>query len=114
MSLLLDMVSGVLLLSGAAFVLIGTIGILRLPDALTQLHAAGITDTLGTALIIFGLMVQAGFGLVSVKLLLILGILIFTNPTASHALARAYMHYQQRPWRDDGRDDPRRSGRDAT
>lgn len=101
MSVFLDVASGVLLLGGAAFVLIGTIGILRLPGALAQLHAAGITDTLGVALIILGLVVKAGFTLISVKLLIILGVLVFTNPVASHALARAVVHYQRRPWRDD-------------
>ncbi len=101
MTLLIDILSGALLLGGAAFVIIGTIGILRLPDALTQLHAAGITDTMGVTLIILGLMAQSGFTLVTVKLLLILLVLVFTNPAASHALARAVVHYERTPWRDD-------------
>jgi multicomponent Na+:H+ antiporter subunit G len=104
--LLIDVASGVLLLAGAAFVLIGAVGILRLPDALAQLHAAGITDTLGVALIVLGLVVKAGFTLLSVKLLLILFFLLITNPTASHALGRAVMHYRQRPWRDGPENNP--------
>ena len=98
MTIILDALSVILLLSGAALVLTGTIGILRFPNALTQLHAAGITDTLGVTFIILGLMLKAGLSLISLKLLIILFILVFTNPTASHALARAYIHYSKRPW----------------
>jgi multicomponent Na+:H+ antiporter subunit G len=100
MMLVLDIISGALMLIGAAFVLIGSAGLLRLPDALTEIHAAGITDTLGVGLIILGLVVKAGLTLVSVKLLIILLVLVFTNPAASHALARAVIHYQRRPWTD--------------
>jgi multicomponent Na+:H+ antiporter subunit G len=101
----IDLLSGILLVGGSMLVLLGTIGILRLPDALTQLHAAGITDTLGVALVIFGLIVKAGFSLLALKLLIILLLLVFTNPTASHSLARAVVSYRRRPWRGEGRGD---------
>ena len=92
--------SATCLIVGALLTLIGSLGVLRLPDALTQLHAAGITDTLGAALIIIGLAITAGTGLVSVKLLIILLFLLFTNPAASHSLARAVKHYRRRPWKE--------------
>lgn len=98
MSILVEAVSAALLAAGAGFVIIGTIGLLRLPDAITQLHAAGITDTLGVGLIILGLVVKAGVSLVSVKLLAILVVLVFTNPAAGHAIARAVEHYRSRSW----------------
>ncbi len=88
-ALVQDIVSGALLLSGAAFVLIGNLGLLRLPDFYSRLHGAGITDTLGAELMLFGMMVQAGFSLVTVKLLLISLFVFFTSPTATHALANA-------------------------
>ena len=90
--------SATCLILGVIFTLIGSIGVLRLPDALTQLHAAGITDTMGAALIILGLVLKVGAGLLSVKLLIILLFLLFTNPAASHSLARAVRHYRNRPW----------------
>jgi len=43
------------------FVLAGTLGVLRLPDFYTRLHAAGMTDTLGAELILLGLIIQSGF-----------------------------------------------------
>ncbi|MDZ7736913.1 MAG: monovalent cation/H(+) antiporter subunit G [Gammaproteobacteria bacterium] len=85
----LDVISGIFLISGGVFGILGGIGLLRFPDFYTRLHAAGITDTLCAFLIIVGLVIQAGLALVSIKLMLILVFMVFTAPTASHALARA-------------------------
>jgi len=89
MAVLIDLLGWLALLGGVAFALIGSVGLMRMPDFYTRLHAAGITDTLGAGLILLGLMLQAGFTLVSVKLLLILIFLWFTSPIATHALSRA-------------------------
>ena len=89
MATVLDVISWLLLLSGAGFVLIGGIGILRLPDLYTRMHAASLTDTLGTLLILGGIMVQSGLTLASVKLLAIAVFLLLTGPTATYALANA-------------------------
>ena len=89
MALVLDIISWLLLLTGGAFSIIGGIGMLRLPDMFTRMHAAGITDTLGAGLILIGLLVQAGPTIVTVKLILVLAFLFFTSPTATHALAQA-------------------------
>ncbi len=89
MDVLIDLLSGLALLGGVLFALIGGVGLLRLPDFYTRLHAAGVTDTLGVGLILLGLMLQAGWTLVTVKLLLILLLLWFTGPIAAHALVRA-------------------------
>ena len=62
---------------------------LRMPDFYTRMHAASVVDTLGAGFILFGLLLQAGFTLVAVKLLMIGVLLLFTSPTAGHALARA-------------------------
>jgi multicomponent Na+:H+ antiporter subunit G len=87
--LLIDGLSWVLLLGGSLFVIAGGIGVLRLPDVYSRSHAAGITDTLGSLLMIAGLMLQGGLTLVTVKLGLILIFLFFTSPTSTHALAHA-------------------------
>lgn len=89
MALTIDILSWALLLIGGFFIVVAGIGLLRLPDLYTRMHAAGVGDTLGPALILFGLMLQAGFTLVAVKLVLILAFLWFTSPTASYALANA-------------------------
>ena len=85
----IDMASWVVLMLGAFFCLIGGIGLHRLPDFFSRLHGAGITDTLGAGLILFGLMLQAGWTLITIKLLFILAILWLTSPTSTHAIAKA-------------------------
>jgi multicomponent Na+:H+ antiporter subunit G len=82
-------IASVLMVAGAVFVLAGTLGVLRLPDFYTRLHAAGMTDTLGAELILLGLIVQAGFSQVSLKLALVGFFLLITSPTATHAIAHA-------------------------
>ena len=46
----LDIVSWILILSGAFFVVTGAIGLVRLPDVYTRMHGAGVVDTLGAGL----------------------------------------------------------------
>jgi len=77
------------ILAGLFFVLAGTLGVLRLPDFYTRLHAAGMTDTLGAELILTGLIIQSGFTQMSLKLLLVGFFLLMTSPTATHAVAQA-------------------------
>lgn len=91
MSLAIDLISWAMLLAGGGFCMVGAIGLLRMPDFYTRMHAASVTDTLGALLVLGGLVLQAGFTLVAVKLLIIGMLLFFASPTASHALARAAM-----------------------
>ncbi len=89
MEAVVDIVGGVFIVLGVGFSLVGAFGMIRLPDVFTRMHAAGIIDTLGIGLIFIGLMPHAGFSLVLAKLVLILVFVLFTSPTATHALARA-------------------------
>jgi multicomponent Na+:H+ antiporter subunit G len=99
---LLDVLSWACLLGGAIFLLIGAIGVLRFPDFYTRLHAVSVCDTLGAGLVLLGLMFQGGLSLVTVKLLLIFYFMIFSGPTAVHALAQAALQTKLKP-RVDGR-----------
>ncbi|MEJ2173994.1 MAG: monovalent cation/H(+) antiporter subunit G [bacterium] len=87
--MLLDVASWTLILIGGAFCVIGAVGLLRMPDFFTRMHAASVVDTLGAAFILLGLMLQAGLSLVTVKLITIGFLLFFTSPVSTHALARA-------------------------
>jgi len=84
-----DVLIWALILGGSVFVIIGGVGLLRLPDFYTRIHAAGITDTLGSWLILIGLMLHDGFTLNTAKLAMLLFFLLATSPLASHALAKA-------------------------
>jgi len=89
MEIVVDVLSWTLLATGGAFVFIGGLGALRLPNFYTRMHAASLTDTMGTILILVGIMLQGGLSLATVKLVAILGFLLLTGPTASYALANA-------------------------
>jgi multicomponent Na+:H+ antiporter subunit G len=89
MNLLVDIASWILFSVGGAFVFIGGLGALRMPNFYTRIHAASLTDSMGTILIIFAIMLQAGWSLATLKLLTILVFLMLTGPTASYALANA-------------------------
>lgn len=89
MSIALDAVSWICLVAGSFFCVVGALGLLRMPDFFTRMHAASVTDTAGAALILLGLGLQAGVSLVTAKLVMIGLLLFFANPTATHALAQA-------------------------
>lgn len=89
MSAIVDIASWVCLVAGGFFCLVGGIGLLRMPDFYTRMHAASVTETLGAGLILLGLLIQAGITLVGAKLLMIGLLIFFTSPAASHALAKA-------------------------
>ena len=101
MSAVLDIVSWACILLGSAVVLTGAVGMLRLPDFYARGHAAGMTDTLGVALILLGTMIEAGWSLNLARLAFILALILVTGPTASHALARAALAGGLKPWRKD-------------
>lgn len=90
--LLLDIASSVLLIAGLFFSLTGAIGLFKFPDFFTRVHAASVTDSLATILILAGFLLQTSFDLNTAKLLFILVFLMITSPTASHALAKSARH----------------------
>jgi multicomponent Na+:H+ antiporter subunit G len=97
MSMVLGVLSWVFLLAGGFFVIVGGVGLLRMPDLFTRMHAAGIADTMGTGLILVGLTFQSDDWVVTAKLLLILYFIIFANPTSTHAVARSALDNDIRP-----------------
>ena len=97
MDMILDIASCVFISGGIIFCLIGGYGLIKLEDFYARLHAASLIDTFGVGLIFIGLMFQAGFTLVTAKLILILVFIFFTSPTATHALARAAINHDVLP-----------------
>ena len=88
---------GLIACLGAALVLVGGVGLLRLPDLYSRLHAAGVTETLGATAVIVGLMLHAGFDQALIKLAFVGAFLLATGPVATHAIARAAQHGGLRP-----------------
>ncbi len=80
---------GAACLLGALLCIVGTIGVLRFPDFYTRVHAASITDTSGAGLVLIGMALMAPHWLVVVKVFCIIGFLLLTSVTSSHALVNA-------------------------
>ena len=89
MEIALDIISWFCLVTGSFFCLTGGVGLLRFPDFYSRIHSASLTDTLGAGLILVGLMFQAGWGIVTAKLIMILVFSLLAGTTASHAMAKA-------------------------
>jgi len=89
---LIWIISWLLITTGCVFIVAGGIGLLRMPDLYTRLHAASVTDTGGAIFIVLGLLLQALFvfdnPMAGIKVVLVLFFTLFTSPTASHALAK--------------------------
>lgn len=95
---MIDIIAGVLLLVGGAFCLVAAIGLVRLPDVYTRMHAASKAGTLGSGIMILAIAIHAGTG--DVALRAIAGILFFllTAPISAHLLARAAYCSGLKPW----------------
>ena len=95
--MLIEFLSGFLIITGALAIIVGLVGIYRMPDFYTRLHAASIIDTMGTIFIMLGLMLYSGFNLVSIKLFLIMFFILITTQAAAHALAKSALHGKLQP-----------------
>jgi multicomponent Na+:H+ antiporter subunit G len=85
--MILDLIGGVLLIGGALFLLLGGLGLVRMPDLFNRIQAGTKATTLGTLLTLAGAAcLQPDW---AVKLLLIGLFILFTNPISSQVLARA-------------------------
>ena len=97
MDVLLDAMSWALILAGSFFTVVGAVGLVRMPDLFTRMHAASVTDTLGAGLLLVGFMLQAGLSLVLLKLVFLFLLIFFISPVATHAVANAALQYGIKP-----------------
>lgn len=77
------------IITGILFDIFGCIGLVRLPDVYNRLQAATKCATLGTCGILFGVFMINGISEIGIKALLAILFILFTSPTAAHALSRA-------------------------
>ena len=97
MTLTVEIASWILIFLGSFFTIVGAVGLLRMPEIFTRMHAASVTDTLGVGFLILGMALQAGLSLVTLKLFFLLALFVFTAPVVTHALARACLHERIEP-----------------
>jgi multicomponent Na+:H+ antiporter subunit G len=96
-TLAVEIASWVFIALGSAFTIIGTLGLVRMPEVFARMHAASVTDTLGVGFLIVGMILQAGPSLVALKLIFLLALFLFTTPVVTHALAQACLHDGVKP-----------------
>jgi multicomponent Na+:H+ antiporter subunit G len=104
MSEAIGWLSDLFLIAGGLLCITGGVGLLRLPDFFSRVHAAGLTETLAAPLLLTGLMMQMEWSLDLLKVLIILVLVLATNPTATHAMAKAALHGGHKPRLADGED----------
>lgn len=92
-----DILSWILIVAGGGFIVVGALGLVRLPDMFSRMHGASLIDTSGGGLMLIGFMLQAGFSLVTLKLLFLLALMFMIGPVISHALAQAALAAGLRP-----------------
>lgn len=100
---MIQVAAAVLLVAGAFFMLVSSVGLLRLPDFYSRSHAVGKSETLGSMLLLGGLALYNGLELNSIKLLFILLFVAIANPTATHAISRAAVRSGLQIWTRRGR-----------
>ena len=93
-----DFAVGLLLAGGLFFHAVAAIGVIRMPDFYTRLHAVSKAETAGVVLTLAGLIVLAGVSLTALKLFFVGLFLFVANPTSTHAIARAALRTGLKPW----------------
>jgi multicomponent Na+:H+ antiporter subunit G len=97
--ILTDFLSAVLVAIGLFFFCAGTIGLLRLPDLFTRLHALTKADNLGLGFVVTGLAVYSASWVVALKMFLIWGLVMLSSAVTSHLIAQAALRQGVRPWK---------------
>lgn len=99
MSMLAHVLTITLAMIGAGFFIAGTLGLLRLPDFYTRVHAVAKCDTVGASAILLALAIHVAPHPEALKLLALLVLVLLSSPTSAHALARAAHDTGLQPWR---------------
>src|SRR6202795_3887127 len=89
MRVLLDLVTIIAVAAGALFIMAGTVGLLRFPDALSRLHALTKADNLGLGLVVLGLLPRSESLLAALKLVAIWALVQLAGATAAQLVGRA-------------------------
>ena len=90
-----------LIVVGLFFLIVGSIGMLRLPDVFSRAHALSVTDSLGALFVLVGLAVYEGFNTNFLRIIVVLVLIYLLNPVIAHATVRAAYRSGLRPGKGD-------------
>lgn len=94
----MTIVVGLVLLGGVFFQAVAALGVVRMPDVYTRLHAVSKAETLGVLLTLVGIGLSTGLSLTTVKVAFVASFLFLATPTATHAITRAALRLGVPPW----------------
>jgi multicomponent Na+:H+ antiporter subunit G len=77
------------MITGSAFAIVTVLGLLRFPDVYTRIHAGAVVLTISAVLVTMGTAIYVWEFFLSAKIVLIGIFFLFSNPMATHAIARA-------------------------
>ena len=97
--MILDVLAVLLLAGGMFFHGVAALGVLRMPDFYTRLHAVSKAETLGVLLTLAAIVLWAGVSLTAIKVVFVAVFLFLANPTSTHAIGRAAFRTGMTPWR---------------
>jgi multicomponent Na+:H+ antiporter subunit G len=86
---MIDLMTAVVWLIGAAFALLAAVGVLRMPDVFTRMQASTKASTLGLGCLLIGAALQMGDFASFVRVASIGAFVLLTTPVAGHVIARA-------------------------
>jgi multicomponent Na+:H+ antiporter subunit G len=105
---MIDYLAGALMVIGSIFCLVAAVGIVRLPDTLTRMHAATKAGTLGAGLLLLAEAVFYHRLGISLRALTVIALLLLTSPVAAHLVGRTSyrsgVNLSDRTWIDELKD----------
>jgi multicomponent Na+:H+ antiporter subunit G len=94
-----DALGGGLVAAGLLFYVAGSLGLLRLPDLYSRLHALTKADNLGLGLLTAGLVVHQGASYASLKLVLVWLLVLSASAASAHLIAQHARRRDRGPWK---------------
>ena len=94
-----EILAVILIFSGLIFFIAGSIGLLRLPDAYSRLHALTKAYNVGLGLLVLGLMLLSSHVLMAVKLVLVWVLVLMPSAASAHLIARPARHRERGAWK---------------
>ncbi len=92
-----DIIVSILIILGCMLLTVSAIGLLKLPDFFSRLHASSIGQTLGVILIASALLINTGINWSSLKIFLIILGVFMANPLCTHLIGRAALLNNLKP-----------------
>jgi len=96
-----DWIAAALLIAGFLLMVVSAVGVVRLPDFFSRLHASSVGETLGIILAGLGFAVYEGFTQTTAKILLIVAAVFLVNPVGTHLIGKAAISAGHKPWKEE-------------